>query len=169
MRVVVSDANVLIDLIELGLTSSFFALEFKFLTSSLVYEELINGQAELLRPYVEKRILELESFSAYQMLEILEIRDSKPALSLQDSSAIFLAENEGATLLSSDKVLRKYANRRKVEVHGHLWVFDKMVEQKSISATEALTKLTDLIEKVNPKLGLPPLECKLRLEQWKNP
>jgi hypothetical protein len=41
MRVVVNDANILIDLVELDLLPAFFALGFEMATSAVVFDELV--------------------------------------------------------------------------------------------------------------------------------
>jgi hypothetical protein len=70
-------------------------------------------------------------------------------------------------LLSSDKNLREFAETKKVEVHGHLWIFDAMVAQNCISPNRAADKLEELINAVNPKLRLPEPEYKRRLGHWR--
>jgi hypothetical protein len=42
MRIIVNDANILIDLVELQLLPQFFALEFEFYTTTLILEELLE-------------------------------------------------------------------------------------------------------------------------------
>ncbi|GAB1473166.1 hypothetical protein MASR2M69_06070 [Bacteroidota bacterium] len=62
-----------------------------------------------------------------------------------DKSVLFLAEKVDAMILSSDKVVRNCAKRRSIEYHGMLWVFDKLVEHKLLSFSEAAEKLELLI------------------------
>ncbi len=62
--------------------------------------------------------------------------------------------------------LRKFAKAQNLEVHGHLWVFDNLVDNKIIGGQRAIEKLRELCEIINPKLGLPKNECLSRFEKW---
>lgn len=168
MRIVVNDANILIDLVELELLPHFFDLEFQFYTTTLVLDELFDEQQEAFMPYIDQGLLIVADISAEELLEIALIQQSKPRLSEQDCSAFFQARSKGGTLVTSDKNLRKYAAQEAVEVHGHLWIFDQMVEAKTITGKRASDKLTELCEKINPRLKLPKHECTKRHVLWKN-
>jgi hypothetical protein len=56
-----------------------------------------------------------------------------------------------------------------IEVHGHFWVFDNLVENGLLSGQSAIDKLNELCTQVNPKLGLPVNECQKRIKKWSNP
>ncbi|MDR9443251.1 MAG: hypothetical protein RI842_11085 [Schleiferiaceae bacterium] len=168
MRVVVNDANVLIDLAELRLLPHFFALEMEFHTTSIILEELYEEQVEALTPFIENGSLLLHEVTEEELEEILAIRIQKPSLSEQDCSALYIARAITATLLTSDNTLRKFAKTQAVDVHGHFWILDRMVEAQTISPITASEKLTELCETVNPKLGLPKWECDKRHRMWVN-
>lgn len=167
MRVVVNDANVLIDLVELRLLPHFFALEMEFHTTSIILDELFEEQADALSPFVENGSLLLHEVTEEELEEIVAIRIEKPSLSEQDCSALYKAQSITATLLTSDNTLRKFAKSKAVDVHGHFWILDQMVAAQTISPITASEKLTELCEKVNPKLGLPKRECEKRHKAWK--
>jgi predicted nucleic acid-binding protein len=64
------------------------------------------------------------------------------ALTPEDLSVIFTAQKLGdATVLSSDKPLRKYAKKLSIEYHGMLWILDQLVAQGLLSKQEAIAKL----------------------------
>jgi len=69
-------------------------------------------------------------------------------------------------LVSSDNTLRKYAKSKRIDVHGHLWVFDQMYESGTITGQFAINKLDELRNKVNINLGLPNTECENRIKLW---
>jgi hypothetical protein len=117
MIIVVNDANILIDLVQLDLLSNFFELEFKFHTTDLVLNELHKHQQDKLLPYIED-----------QVLIVMELSD----------------------------------------VHGHLWVFDRMIESSTIMPDEAIDKLDELCFKINTQLKLPVAECEKRKIAWSN-
>lgn len=168
MKIIVNDANILIDLVELKLLPHFFALEFEFLTTDLVFNELLQEQQDSLSPYIDNGSLQVQELDAEDLIEIAVIQTTKPQLSEQDCSAFYQAMKNTAALITSDNILRKFAKAQEMEVYGHLWVFDCMVRRGAISKARACEKLTELCEVVNPKLGLPKAECTKRIKLWSN-
>ncbi len=96
----------------------------------------------------------------------MSIQAQKPQLSDKDCSALHCTQKLQASLITSDNPLRKYAKEIKVDVHGHLWVFDALLEHKCITTEIAISKLNEL-NIINSKLKLPEKECKARIEKWK--
>ncbi len=117
--------------------------------------------------FVDNELLLVKELLPNQLLEINTIQKSKPSLSQQDCSAFYQAQTENGILVTSDNSLRKFARENEVEVHGHLWIFDKMVEHRSISGALAINKLEDLCNTINQKLGFPEDECQKRINYWK--
>lgn len=167
MNVIVNDANILIDLVDLKLLPHFFALKFEFLTTELVLAELFEEQYQSLLPYIDNGQLTVHEMTGDDLTEIYLIQASKPVLSEQDCSAFYQARQHTATLITSDNKLRAFAKEQQLEVHGHLWVFDRMVAAATITGTRAREKLSELSETINPKLGLPKAECARRIKLWK--
>lgn len=166
MTIVVNDANILIDLVKLEILSYFFGLNFQFFTTDLVLEELHDYQKDELQPFIDGGKLEVQEISEVQLEEIIKIRMERPSLSEQDCSAFYQAQNLTATLITSDNTLRKFAKTKKLDVHGHLWVFDQMVDEQTMTPEIASNKLDELCQKINPKLNLPKKECALRKVKW---
>ena len=166
MTIVVNDANILIDLVKLQILNQFFGLDFQFRTTDLVLEELHDHQKKELEPYIDSGQLQVQEISEEQLIEIIKIRMERPSLSEQDCSAFYQAQYLEATLITSDNTLRKFAKIKKLDVHGHLWVFDQMVISKTLSPAQASLKLDELCDNINPKLNLPKKECELRKKMW---
>lgn len=166
MKVIVNDANILIDLVELKILPYFFKLDVEFRTTELILDELIEEQQEALLPYIETGRLLIEKLSNDELVEIAVIQAIKPKLSEQDCSAYYQAQKHMAILITSDNVLRKFAKSKNIVVHGHLWVFDNLYEQSIITGARATEKLNQLCNEVNPKLGLPKAECTKKIEIW---
>lgn len=164
MNVVVNDANILIDLVKLQLLPHYFSLGWGYYTTSLVFEELYEEQQRAFTPYQGKNIFLLVDLSVMELECTVKLQLERPQLSLQDCSALYYAIKTSAILLSSDKNLREFAKIKQVEVHGHLWLFDIMVNQNCLNPLLAAEKLQELIEAVNPKLRLPLHDCKKRIE-----
>jgi predicted nucleic acid-binding protein len=136
-----------------------------FYTTDLVLEELYDHQKESLTPFIEEGQLQIQSIDEDDFLSIYQIQVQRPQLSEQDCSAFYQAQKLDAILLTSDKVLRRLAQQKALEVHGHLWVFDEMVAAGTLSPKAAIQKLDELCEEVNPRLGLPKGECERRREE----
>jgi len=167
VRIIVNDANILIDLIKLRLLSDFFRLEFQFYVTNMVWSELIPSQTEALAPYIDKGTLQVYEVTSEDLGTITNLTNQYPRLSNKDCSALHLASELNALLITSDKQLRITAQSISLEVHGHLWVLDCMVEANTITGTRACEKLSELCDTINPKLGLPEGECARRIKLWK--
>lgn len=166
MKIIVNDANILIDLVDLKILPYFFQLEFEFHTTTVILDELFEEQREALFPYIETGSLIVDDISNQDLIEILMIRATKPNLSEQDCSAFYQAQKENAALITSDNTLRKFAQANNLEVHGHLWVFDNLVSNEILTGITAIKKLEELCNVINPKLGLPKNECQKRIKLW---
>lgn len=163
MIVVVNDANILIDLIKLKLVDSFFNINWKFHSTGFIIEELCNEQQQLQNPYIDNGKLIIDDFN---LDDIVAIRSQKSKLSYADCSALHCAQKLNALLITSDNVMKKYAKKLNVEVHGHLWVLDELVKHNCIDPLTAINKLKEL-NAINPKAGLPQKECDDRIKKWK--
>lgn len=166
MKIVVNDANILIDLVELELLPHFFALKFEFFTTSLILEELLDEQKEQLEVYIAEGVLIAEEMTSEDLEAIKKIEKQKPKLSQQDCSAYHQANTKEGTLITSDNVLRKFAQATNLDVHGHLWVFDQMVAQNTLAPLTASQKLNYLCDVINTQLKLPKSECEKRHDLW---
>jgi len=166
MKIIVNDANILIDLVDLRILPYFFQLEFEFHTTAIILDELFDEQKEALFPYIDTGKLIVNDITDEDLINILMIRAKKPNLSEQDCSAFYQAQKDNAALITSDNTLRKFAKANDLEVHGHLWVFDKLVDKSILTGKTAVDKLNELCNVVNPKLGLPKNECQKRIKLW---
>jgi len=155
VKIIVNDANILIDLVDLKILPHFFQLEYDFHTTEMILDELFPEQKEALVPYIETGNLIIDEITEDDLVAIINIRISKPNLSEQDCSAFYQAQKENAALITSDNTLRKFAQSNNLEVHGHFWVFDNLVDNGLLTGSRAIEKLNELCNVVNPKLGLP--------------
>jgi rRNA maturation endonuclease Nob1 len=166
MRIVVNDANILIDIVKLELTEAFFQLNFQFYTTDLVFNEVDEPQAAILRQFVENGKLKVHSLTSEELTELYELSGTIGNLSDNDLSAFIKAQKLKGLLITSDNRLRKHAKERDQEVHGHLWVLDALVDALLLDGPAACEKLRLLCEVVNVKLALPEKECEKRYRQW---
>jgi hypothetical protein len=91
MRVVVNDANILIDLIDVDLFDLFFKLKFEMNIADSVVNEFENeGDLKRIKKFINKRKLRQHSFSHDELTKILDYRQRySKRLSLPDCSCIF--------------------------------------------------------------------------------
>jgi predicted nucleic acid-binding protein len=105
MKLLISDANILIDLEEGQIVGLIFQLEHHFVTPDLLFEEeLRDGHAHLVDLGLELKELTSESMS--YTFELTQ-RFGKP--SRNDCLTIALAKQEECPLLTGDKHLREAA------------------------------------------------------------
>ena len=142
MKVLISDANVLIDMEVGGLIKPMFQLPYKFHTPDILFEEELDEQhAYLLEMGLIKAPLSSDILQSAQQLMA-----KYPQPSRNDCFALALAANLSLPLLTGDKHLRSATKREGVMVMGSLWLFAEMenhglVSQESLAI--ALKKMKD--------------------------
>lgn len=139
-EVVIKDACILFDLIDLGLLSSFYQLKLIVITTPGVLSEIIDeAQLAAVNAYVENGRLQIDYFG---MLDaISDIVENNPGLSFTDASVLEAASRRNATILSSDKSLRNESQRRGLIVRGTLWILEELCNQKIVERNIMLEKL----------------------------
>lgn len=168
VKIAITDANIFIDLYDLGLTKSFFNLELEIHTTSAVIFELYSEQQEILQAYQSVGRLTIHNLKEQDFIEIYNENYPK-SLSEADKSVLHVANKINACVLSSDKTLRNCAKNKEIEYHGMIWIFDKFVETVTLTPKEAKTKLNQLVAsnflfRNNQKLVE---EIEKRLKVWK--
>jgi hypothetical protein len=89
VKIIVNDANILIDLVDIKILPYFFQLKFEFHTTAIILDELFEEQKEALFPYIETGQLSVDNITEEDLMEILMIRATNPNLSEQDCSAFY--------------------------------------------------------------------------------
>ena len=121
MRAVISDTSCLIDMAKGGLIEAMFALPYRFAIPKVMYESEL-----VVIPNIEKENLKNLGLKVSLLPKDAALRtkayvESTPALSLNDCSALVLAEETpDSILLTGDKHLRNVAYEMEIEVHGSL-------------------------------------------------
>lgn len=160
MRVVVQDANVLIDLQSGRIINAFFDLKWECHTTDAVLDEI----EESLDAFVKKGDLHVKHLTGDELAAIVVLRAQQPRrVSIEDCTLLDLARDLTATLLTGDANLKHCAERIEIEVRGTLWLLDKMIEAGALTARQAHTALSRML-----KAGrrLPRAECENRLGRW---
>ena len=162
MRLVVQDANIIIDHIECDLFERFFRLDVQVVTTSLVLGEITEpSQRERCEAVIRKKWLQVKDISTidYLRLQALDL----PGLSVPDRSVLELVEALQGSLLTGDGKLRKTAIEHNMDVRGILLIFDQLVEEDLLNSDDAHKKLKHLKLR-NPRL--PQQEIERRLKAW---
>lgn len=129
MLLLISDANILIDIEVGGLLASMFSLGFEFgVPDILYYEELEAQHAHLLALGLHS--MEMEE-AQVRRVEALARTYAKP--SRNDLFALVLAQRQQCPLLSGDEALREAALSEGLDVKGTLWLVEQMIRQQKIS------------------------------------
>lgn len=164
MKIVISDTNIFIDLIELDIFEGLFQLPLEIKTTDFVvnYELDEAKQSVILQAALQKKLIIFES-SEEQFQEIETIFHDIGKLSLTDSSVYYYSKNENAILLSGDGGLRKFAEERKLEVRGIIWLFDLFEKHEVYNRKTLVEKMERLLE-TNSRL--PKKECENRIRRW---
>lgn len=162
--IAINDANILIDFCDIGLIDALALLGLTMWTSDFVISEIqLPEQRNQVLQFVEAGHLTVATFSATQIGKIAQKQASISALSLADCSVLFLAEQQQSILLTGDRLLRIEAEKGNIEVHGSLWILDRMVSLEAIDLQVACKALVELLAR-NPRL--PKEECEVRREKW---
>ena len=126
---VISDANVLIDMEVGGLLASMFSMDHRFAVPDVIFdEELLEQHGHLLEMGLQKLVL---SGDDVKYVSQLAARYRHP--SRNDLFALALAVSEACPLLTGDKALRIAAESEHVEVRGTVWLVTELVRTEKIS------------------------------------
>lgn len=161
MKVAITDANIFIDLHDLGCLSWFELLGLEVYTTSLVLNELGVVQ----RMAVQK-IVGVVTELTMDEVDSLALLPLPAGLSEADKSVIWQTQqlkNTPLLILSGDNLMRNWCLKNQLEVHGILWMFDQLILQTKINHATARHLLTQLM-RINQ--WLPSKACIERLEKW---
>lgn len=153
MKLVVTDTNVLIDVLDCQMVQAFFDLPLEIHTTEFILAELNEIQRAALTPFVATDHLKVKKFDELEMRAIMEFPVTRKGVQrrIADRSALYLAVCWGAVLLGGDNDLRKEAEERQVEVHGSIWLFEVLFHHGVTTAEQTKNNLERLMD-VNPRI-----------------
>lgn len=165
MRIVISDANILIDLAKLEFLEKFSQLDFELYSTDFVIEELNSEQRELVDNLIKaEKLSVIETEPESDFIGISNLLENSTGLSFEDCSVWYYSKKMNGILLTGDGKLRKQARKDELEVKGIFFVFDQLLEQNIISYETALEKMQELLQL---NVRLPKNEIENRLKEWK--
>lgn len=164
MRIVINDANILIDLVKIDLLNEFVQLDFELKTTDFVFEELNEDQKNIIEQFIEAGKVEIITTEKVEdFAGIASILDNTSGLSFEDCSVWYYAFKLDGILLSGDGRLRKLAIANGISVRGILYIFDQLLLKDLLSFEEAINKI-ELLYEINSRL---PIHSKNdRIASW---
>lgn len=164
-RIVVSDTNIFIDLVKLSILPDLFSLPWEIHTTDFVMNELVDTeQFSDVNSFRENGRLTVGKHSAEEV-QIIFNESGLPGcrLSPTDLSVALYAHKNNFSILTGDKRLKDYAQKEGIEVHGILFLFEAMVDNKIIPPDSAINLLTQL-QAINK--WLPSDIIEKMIQQW---
>ncbi len=133
MKILVSDASIIIDLAKWSLIKEAFALPYEFVIPDILFEDELIDLGNFDKQQLIVLGLRIESLDSAGVSQALTYKIKQPKLTLHDCFAVTLAIQNHWALLTGDKRMRSLAETEKVEVHGVLWIMHKFAEHKIVS------------------------------------
>lgn len=135
MQLLISDANILIDMEEGGLLEAMFNLPYQFATPDILFvEELEEAHSHLL-----ELGLELKEILPASMMYAMQLTTKYRKASRNDCFALALAKQESCPLLTGDMALRNAAEKEAAIVNGTIWLVSQLVVHQQINTEQART------------------------------
>lgn len=159
MQLVVTDANIIIDLAAGGLLEDMFRLPgWDFCVPDTLYvEELADHHGVL--PGLGLKILP-QPAEAVEYVTQLRLRYQRP--SVNDLFALALARTLGCALLSGDGPLRAAATAEGIELHGTLWLIEALLREHV--SVERVAAAYEAMRRDGSRL--PWNEVQAQVERW---
>ena len=166
-RIVISDANIIFDLLSVSLLEAFFALPCEICTTDLVISEITRPeQLKIVQKFIKSKKLGVVSFNAVDFSQVISLHTNcTNNASIADCSVWYYAKKVDGRFLTGDGKLRSVAQKDGVKVSGVLYLFDNFVEYNILSPQEAAENLESLM---NLNMRLPKSECESRIKFWQN-
>lgn len=158
MKLIITDVSVLFDLYQLGILPEFFALKAEISTTSFVYNEIV----------VANQVIEFEVYKRSQKLNIILLTEEdqeavnqfttkRNLKSLPDKTMLWKSIQLSCALLTCDRKLKLEAKEHGVEVHGSIWVIEKLVEENILDKSIAIV-LLEKLKTVNDRLPMEEID-----------
>ncbi|MFZ2891162.1 hypothetical protein [Sulfuricurvum sp.] len=154
----ISDANIFIDLYNIGLLDEFDQLNLDIRTTDFVLNELNTPQQQI----VKSMNITVHSFEPQELTDFFNTFGSLGQLKIshQDYSVFYFAKQLNGALLTNDGALRKFARNRSVEAKGLFYILDTII----LTSTKDKPVLIEALECLLRNEWLPKNEITKRIE-----
>lgn len=165
MRLIITDTNVLFDIIKVGALPEFFNLDYDICTTVFVIDEIKPSlQREQVETFIRSKQLTVFEFSGEEVEGIVKFDTVRDLKRFTDKSVIWKSIELKCPMLTGDKKMREVAEKLGIEVHGSIWVIDELIRNQLISPVKAIELLKLLIA---TNSWLPGNEIEKRINQLK--
>lgn len=152
VRVLISDTNIFFDIMAIGALPEFFGLNYEICTTDFVlYEIKLSDQREQIEYFIRSRKLTIFSLTDREISEVESLVTTRTIKGITDKSVLWKSLELNCLLLTGDKKLKLEASEQGLEVHGSIWVIERLVIEKIISELKAIEFLVNL-KTANPSL-----------------
>jgi len=158
LQLLISDSNVLIDLIVINQIDNMFKLPYSFIVPDILYDqELKNDHSDLL-----EKGLKIKELSSKTIIYSMGLMDKYDKPGRNDLFALALAKQESSPLITGDQDLRDAAEKEAVVLYGTIWVIEQLIVYKFITVDDARIFYLEMKEK---KRRLPWKIANAQLEE----
>lgn len=163
-QLLISDANILIDMECGDLLGRMFQLAYDFAVPDVLFEEELRADHEFL---IDEglQVLELQPEGVARVV-ILSSKYRNTGVSRNDLFALALAIQEKCPLLTGDEKLRDVCESENSEVHGTLWLIKELFDAGLMTYAEIVAAY-DAMKAQNRRL--PWAEVTKQLRQMQQP
>jgi len=134
-KLLISDANILIDMDAGMLLRPMFQMDYDFVTPDILFKEELEDQHPDLIDH-GLRTLSLTGESVRRLVALKKIYDNT-GVSNNDLSTLALAKQENAPLLTGERTLRNICISENQKVFGTLWIVGEMIDAALINVGQA--------------------------------
>ena len=143
-KLLISDANIIIDIVAGELVEAMFALEYEFGVPDVLYADELEAQHSTmldvgLRQFELAPELVNSAIALYETAIVTKV-------SANDCMALALAQAEECPLLTGDARLKQLATSEGVTVFGTLWLVENMLNSGLLTAAEAEEAYQKMLE-----------------------
>lgn len=159
MAVYINDANILIDIVNVGLVNEFAQLDFELRTNNLIIEE-IKEHMDVISPIIKQGLLSVVEIQINEYQSITDLLTTTKGLSFEDCSVLYQAQSGSHTLLTCDGRLRKKATSLNVQVRGSIYIIDEIYDQNLIGISVYIEKL-EILKSSNTRLPMSEIDKRI--------
>lgn len=165
MKIIITDTNVLFDVIKIGALPEFFSLEYEICTTVFVIQEILpSPQKETIETFIRAKKLVIFGFSIEEVEEVINFNTGRDLKRFTDKSVIWKSLQLKCPMLTGDRKMREVAEKMGLEVHGSIWIIDELIGNNLIS-TEKARILLEQLQLTNS--WLPKDEIEKRINKLK--
>ena len=161
MKLLINDANILIDIVKLDIVDAFMSLEFDLHTTDFVLAELNDIQQEKI---AVGALSIIKTDSIEDLYSIVSLVNLHKGLSFEDCSVWHYTRKLQGTLITGDGLLRKKALNAGLAVKGIIFIIEQIKIQDKLPIALCIEKLEEL-KVLNERL--PKHDIDKRIHDWK--